>query len=113
MSTILVLAAFAVDATSLASLVLGAVVGGAGWFFISRVMGKNVLSEAKRQADDALKNAQHHGDMLRKQIELDTRNEVAQRREEFEREINEARNESKEAERRLTKREDGLDRKLD
>lgn len=113
MSTILVLAAFAVDATSLASLVLGTVVGGAGWFFISRVMGKNVLSEAKRQADDALKNAQHHGDMLRKQIELDTRNEVAQRREEFEREINEARNESKEAERRLTKREDGLDRKLD
>ena len=50
---------------------------------------------------------------LKKQAELDARNELAKRREEFDRQLDDARAEVKENERRLVKREDNLDRKLD
>ena len=92
---------------------VGAIVGAVAWFFLSRMMGKNILAEATRKADEAVKSSRQEGEMLKKQIELDSRNELAQRREEFDRDINEIRDEIKETERRLTKRQDNLDRKLD
>ncbi len=91
----------------------GLVVGVAAVVILGKVAGKQVLGGAKREAEEVLRSARNEAQTIRKQIELDTRNELAKRREEFERETEKLREELKDAERRLVKREDNLDRKLD
>jgi ribonuclease Y len=91
----------------------GLVVGGVAAVLMTRFMGVQALSQARREADSILNNARTEGETLRKQIELDGRTELASLRENFEKETEAARSEIKEIERRLTKREDNLDRKLD
>ena len=76
-------------------------------------MGAQTLGNAKKQAEEILSRAKSDAQTTQKQIELDARNELAKRRENFERELEGSRNEVKETERRLQKREDNLDRKLD
>ncbi len=93
--------------------VVGLVVGAAAALFISKLLGTRTLTEAKRQADQLLTTTRAEAENRGKQIELDSRNLLAKRREEFEQELNAGRNELKETERRLAKREDNLDRKLD
>ena len=91
----------------------GLVAGMAATVAIRKVLGNQLLTSARRQSEQILKEARGEAETLKKQIELDSRNELAKRREEFDRETNDARNELKDSERRLTKREDTLDRKLD
>lgn len=91
----------------------GLVVGAVAAIFISRFMGAQTLGNAKKQSDELLARAKSDAQTIQKQIELDARNELAKRREGFERELESSRNEIKETERRLVKREDNLDRKLD
>jgi ribonuclease Y len=95
----------------------GAVVGllvGAGLTLVAmKVMGAKTISVAKRESEQLLTDAQRDADSLRKKMELDFREELTNRREEFDRQIEATRNELKEHERRLSKREDILDRKLD
>ena len=81
--------------------------------FTMWMLGKQTLGRAQKDAADVLERAKQEGETLRKQLELDARNEQAMRRETFEKEAESTRNELKENERRLTKREDNLDRKLD
>ncbi len=88
-------------------------VGAAAVVLVGKMTGARALSEARREADHLLRDARREADTLRKQTELDARNELAKLREKFDKDINEQRNELKEIERRLTKREDTLDRKLD
>jgi len=90
-----------------------AVVGAAVSLVIARVFGLQTLSQAKREAEQVTEKARGEGETLKKQIELDARNEIAKRREEFEKEVNDQRAEIKDSERRVAKREDNLDRKLD
>ncbi|MEM6259761.1 MAG: ribonuclease Y [Planctomycetota bacterium] len=94
-------------------LVGGLIAGSIGMFFLLKVAANTALKNAKQQADDIVKNAKTEGETLAKQIELDARNDQVQRREAIEKELEEARDELGEKERRLTKREDNLDRKLD
>ncbi|MEM1109482.1 MAG: ribonuclease Y [Planctomycetota bacterium] len=94
-------------------LALGLVLGGVGVFVVLKLVAGNALGAAKREADDLVAKAKAEGDTLAKQIELDARNEQAKRREEFDKETDSARNELADKERRLTKREDNLDKKLD
>ncbi|MEM9108499.1 MAG: ribonuclease Y [Planctomycetota bacterium] len=94
-------------------LVGGLVAGSIGMFLLLKVTANAALKNAKQQADDIVKNAKVEGETLAKQIELDARNDQVQRREAIEKELEEARDELGEKERRLTKREDNLDRKLD
>ncbi len=93
----------------LGGLVLGAVL----FFVIGKLLGIQAIAQSKRQAQDLLDKAQSEAQTLKKQAELDGLNELAKRRESFEAEVNDQRNQIKETERRLTKREDNLDRKLD
>lgn len=93
--------------------IIGLLAGIGVTLVLGKVMGNQILTGARRQAGQLVKEAQAEAQTLKKQIELDARNELAQRREAFERETNQARNELKETERRLGKREDNLDRKLD
>ena len=94
-------------------LVVGLVLGAGAALGVAKLLNIQAVLGAKRQSEQILKDARNDAETLRKQIELDARNELAQRREGFEREINDGRNEMREIEHRLTKREDTLDRKLD
>ena len=93
----------------LGGLVLGAVL----FFAIGKLVGIQAIAQSKRQAQDLLDKAQSEALTVKKQAELDGLNELAKRREAFEAEVNDQRNQIKETERRVTKREDNLDRKLD
>lgn len=91
----------------------GVVIGVIVAWGLSKIIGRHAIGDARRQAQQVLKEANGEAETLKKQIELDARNDLAKRREAFEKETNKAHNELKEAERRLVKREDNLDRKLD
>jgi len=93
--------------------VAAAVVGGVAVYFVGRLFGVRTVSDAKSEAEAVIKNAKSEVETLRKQSELDCRNELSKKREAFDREIDEERKKLEETERRLTKREDNLDRKLD
>ncbi len=95
------------------AIIVGIILGAAGALFLARMMGLQAITDAKKQADVILAGAQEQTETIKKKVELDFREEVARRREEFEKETEQARNELKEQERRLAKREDNLDRKLD
>lgn len=91
----------------------GLVVGAIITVLILKITGNKALGAAKTESENLLKTARNDAEILKKQLELDFRNELAKRREDFEKETDQARNEMKEHERRLSKREDNLDRKLD
>ena len=91
----------------------GLLVGVIAVILLSRVMGVRMIGDARRQAGQLLSSSRQEAETAGKQIELDARNEIAKRREEFDRQSNSDRNELKDIERRLAKREDNLDRKLD
>ncbi len=92
---------------------VGIAIGVATTVILGKLVGNRIVADARVQAKRLLEDAEREAQTLKKQIELDTRNDLAKRREEFEKEISQNRNELKDAERRLTKQEDGLDRKLD
>jgi ribonucrease Y len=114
-SIVLTLAAGFIDNPIVEAIVIvGAVVVGAvGAFLLARVMGLQAITDAKKQADTILAGAQEQTESVKKKAELDFREEVAKRRQDFEKETEQARTELKEQERRVAKREDNLDRKLD
>ena len=60
------------------------------------------IEEARREAENIIKSAQ-----------LEASEEIVKKRDEFTAEVNQARTELRDAERRLTKREDSLDRQTD
>lgn len=105
------------DTTDLTWLIFGGLggllVGVIAVILLSRVMGVRMIGDARRQAKQLLSSSRQEAETAGKQIELDARNEIAKRREEFDRQSNSDRNELKDIERRLAKREDNLDRKLD
>jgi ribonuclease Y len=94
-------------------ILLGIIAGAVGAILLGRFVGSQTIGNAKRQAGEIEKNARSQAETLKKQIELDFRNDLAKRREVFEQEAAAERNKIKEQEGRLTKREDNLDRKLD
>ncbi len=102
-----------IDSSQITLLLVGGVLGVAGAWAAGRLIGKRYVQDARRERDQILKQAQSEAQTRTKQIELDARTEQAKLREAFDRESSQARNELKEIERRLTKREDNLDRKLD
>lgn len=91
----------------------GVVVGGAIAFMLLRKMTATSIAQARQQAEEIKRTARAEADTQSKQIELDGRNQLAQMRERFEQEAHQIRAEFKETEKRMAKREDNLDRKLD
>ncbi|MEX0655429.1 MAG: ribonuclease Y [Phycisphaeraceae bacterium] len=94
-------------------LILGLALGAAAAVAVARLLGAQTLGQARKQADELLKRAESDAESTKKKLELDVRDELASKREAFEKEVEGMRNEIKEMERRVTKREDNLDRKLD
>ena len=93
--------------------IVGLAVGATATAIGLKLIGSQTLGKARSEADGLVAKAKAEGETLAKQIELDARNDLAKRRETFDTEMDEARGELTDKERRLTKREDNLDRKLD
>lgn len=98
---------------AIAAGLIGLIAGGAAALALGKTMGIKTIAQSKREAEDVIRAARNESETFRKQAELDGRNVVAKRREDFDKEMDKEREEVKEQERRLSKREDNLDRKLD
>ena len=94
-------------------ILIGVIVGAAAAFLILKSMANNALSMARAEAEGLKSNAINEAQNKAKEIELAARQEQFKRKEEFDKALEGARNEVKNHEARLTKREDTLDRKLD
>jgi ribonuclease Y len=93
--------------------IIGAIVGIVATLAVLRAVGRSALGSAKRDATAILNQANAEAEQIRARGELDAKAEYVRRSEQFEKEATEIRNEMREAERRLAKREDNLERKLD
>ncbi len=92
---------------------LSAVVGLLGMFLLYRWLGRARLDAAKNDAERLVNEARSEAEVLRKSAEVDARAEFLKGQEQLRSEAAEMRVEHKEAERRLAKREDNLEAKLD
>ncbi|MFO0890168.1 MAG: ribonuclease Y [Isosphaeraceae bacterium] len=92
---------------------IGVIVGMLGSFAGIYVMGRLRAQTAQTLADQILANANREAENIRIQAELRAREEGLHRRDEFELEIEDARKGLREQERRLEKRNDLLDQKLE
>jgi ribonuclease Y len=75
--------------------------------------GRNILAQAKTEAEQLRQNARREGETRAREIELTAKQEQIRLKEAFEKETEVERRAMKEQDQRLTKREDTLDRKLD
>lgn len=100
------------DSGSLWLLLFGLTGGLILGYLVSRQAGARSLASTRREVEAKLASAEQEGRVLAKQIELDARNAVAERREVAERENQAERDKIEAAQRRLAKREDLLDTKL-
>jgi len=89
----------------------GLVVGVAVFWAIQRVTGKSHIQSAKQQAETVVHDARLQAENILKTTQLEAKSDAIKRREEFEKETTEVRNELRETERHLSKREDMVDRK--
>jgi ribonuclease Y len=92
---------------------IGLVIGGVLAFLVARLLGSRTVGQARVEAERLISVAKADAATLAKQAELDARNQVAAAKEQADKELDAERQQVKEDERRLTKREDTLDRKLD
>jgi len=94
-------------------LLLGLLLGGGGLLVSLRILGNNALARARAEGEQVKANAIAQSQNKAKEIELAARQAELARKQEFERSVEAARQEMKNNEHRLAKREDNLDRKLD
>ena len=93
--------------------ILGLAAGAAGIWVLMQMSARSALRQARIQAEQIRSQAALAAENRAKEIELAARQEQLKLKEQFEREHSAARNELKNHEQRLNKREDTLDRKLD
>jgi ribonuclease Y len=88
-----------------------AVAGGGAGYWTARYLDQRQLASTRVAGEEILAKARLEADNLREKTELKVNHELLTRREEFNREMDAARNEIREQERRLEKKEDALDQK--
>jgi len=93
--------------------VLAALLGAGLGFMAMRALMSKALAAGREQADRLVESARTEAETLSEKIRLDAEKQVLERSRRFEEEAERTRTEFKEQERRLAKREDLLDRKLD
>jgi ribonuclease Y len=92
-------------------MILAVVAGGGGGFFLARYLDSRQLDSARTTREEILAQARSDADNLREKAELKANHEMLTKREEFNRELDLARNEVREQERRLEKKDDALEQK--
>jgi ribonucrease Y len=99
--------------STLITLLIIAMLSGAGIYGFHITSGRRLLAQAKLDADQLRENARREAENKAKEIQLTAKQEQLRVKEQFERENEIARKKLEEHDLRLTKREDILDRKLD
>jgi ribonuclease Y len=92
-------------------LLVGLGLGGGVCYALLRKQNRDSLAQSEVRSKEVLTQAQRQADTIVKEAELKAKDELFQKREEFNRETENARNEQREQERRLEKREDTLEQK--
>jgi ribonucrease Y len=90
---------------------LAAVVGLTLGYAGARLLDRSRLKGIRTQAEAIAKSAREEAEKIKKEAELKAKDDLYQQREAFKRETEEARGELREQERRLARREDGLEEK--
>ena len=88
-------------------------VGGAAGYGAGQLVGYLRKRNARREASQIREAARGEAEEIHRQAEVEAKEELIRRREDFERETREARTELKLLEKRLVKREDALERKAE
>ncbi|MCA9287943.1 MAG: ribonuclease Y [Phycisphaerales bacterium] len=91
--------------------VAGLVIGSVGMFFGVRALMGRTLGQARAEAEQILSRAEADAKTAAERVRLEGEREAIERKSRADAELEAARNEIKETERRLTKREDLIDRK--
>ena len=94
-------------------LIVGVILGGLVIISVLNWLGHNVLVKARDEAIKIREDEAAKGQNRAREIELAAKAEQMKAREAFEKEVDTVRTEQKQAEFRLNKREDNLDKKLD
>ena len=91
----------------------GMVVGVVVFWLIQNVLGKSRIQAAELKAQSLVQDAKSNAENITRTAQLEAKAEAIKMREEFEKETTGVRNELRDIERHLTKREDMVDRKWD
>ncbi len=83
------------------------------WWFSLRKEGQRILAQARIDADKALEDARRQGESHMREAEVAAREKLLQARSEFEKVSRKRRSELETLERRLTQKEDNLDKRTD
>ncbi|HVZ94501.1 MAG TPA: Rnase Y domain-containing protein, partial [Phycisphaerales bacterium] len=102
-----------IDLTAIGLAAGGLVIGFAAAFILSRVIGGQTISKAKSQAEQVVKMAEKEAESVVARAEAESQKRIAGERAKFEKDIAAEREEVREQERRLTKKEDTLDRRAE
>jgi len=94
---------------ALPSLFLGVVIG----YFLRRYIAKLKVASAKETAEDILKEAQKEAEAKKREVVLETKDQLFRERSNFERETRERRNELQRWEKRLLQKEENLHKRVD
>jgi ribonucrease Y len=89
----------------------GLLVGVPGGYLVARFLDRTRQSSALAKANDITEQARREAENILRDSELQAKDELFRKREDFNREVEKARAEVREQERRLEKREDVLDQK--
>src|SRR3712207_1296128 len=92
-------------------LLLAALVGFLLGFGGARLLDRFRLNNVQARVTEITVQAERDAETIRKRAEVDAKDELFKKREEFNREMDQSRTELREQERRLDKREDGLEQK--
>jgi ribonuclease Y len=103
----------AVSAVSVLGWILALVVGAAIWEVVGRWLGRARRLAAQKEAEQIVAEARKQAEDIIKSGKLEAKEELIAKREEFEKEAAVIRQEFKATEKRLAKREDNLESKLD
>ncbi len=99
--------------TIVMALVGGLVVGGVAVFAWCAQQNRRLRASRQAEADTAIREAQHRASEVLKEAEVTAQRKLLETMERFEKETAETRAELKDSEKRIAKREDNLDKKLD
>jgi ribonuclease Y len=92
---------------------IGAIVGLMGGYLLMRWLGRARLDAARNEAERVLTDVRSEADVTRKRAEVEAKAEFLKGQERLHKEAGDMRAELKETEKRLAKREDNLEAKLD
>ncbi len=109
-SSFLLSAALPVWATVLIAVVC-LVIGAAAFFFISKIVGKNIVEKAQQDANKKVEDALAEAKTLRKEAVLEAKEEIHKERVEFDKEVKDRRNELQRSEIRIQQKEEALEKK--